>query len=698
MSQMTDLHTFALNARTIGSGNETIVLCHGFGTDQSIWDKIIPLLAENYTLVLFDWPFSGAVTDKSLYDHAKYTSFEPYADDLITIIDEMDLKCVTFVGHSMSAMIGCIASAKKPEVFKRLILVAASPRNIEFPLSWPLSANIQKFENVHSNANEGETNVNEDTSDAENSKVEDEECTLLMKYCLISRGYMLCGQDSLQVDLPYGVTDEQRNIVLFPQIEEVYGFTNYANLEESKEIASETEKPVLRQLFVTLSPGLCQKVQHHVSFLKRMDNSSPSAKRSRPTRQNHFWLDDYGGRHCPQIPREKGFHDRVQNFIQETCEAGAYFILENPFFRVSLAHKTTLHVMKLYVVENISEDSTCTHCSSASFHDIVASEEAYHFIIPKNEKADLEIDALTNQSHLLHGMIHSSGYGHLLCINGTNGGKIATEDLSKKRFMDLRLLHGVAFGHSWFSRWEYKYNGPKEVYNNAMKTLNSLELDIMRSTLSDTKFKTKIERMIRFYVDLSETRIISLRDILLYMLHMKDISLVTKTKVNTKEKSTGLMELSTAMYEAGCNTWSTETLGLVAHSIFNALKECRDKGTVDKMSTEEIIQAVARQYNDRNLVVYVLGFLNNVIIDDYIICRTSDARTKKSKHEYAVCELNEREIASYWVPGKDVYSDVLFLYKHVLLGYTEPEVKAAVNTILDAKLFVKEWPSVGSES
>lgn len=118
----------ALNARTIGSGNETIVLCHGFGTDQSIWDKIIPLLAENYTLVLFDWPFSGAVTDKSLYDHAKYTSFEPYADDLITIIDEMDLKCVTFVGHSMSAMIGCIASTKKPELFKRLILVTASPR------------------------------------------------------------------------------------------------------------------------------------------------------------------------------------------------------------------------------------------------------------------------------------------------------------------------------------------------------------------------------------------------------------------------------------------------------------------------------------------------------------------------------------------------------------------------------------------
>ncbi|XP_029128534.1 probable strigolactone esterase DAD2 [Cajanus cajan] len=112
----------ALNARIIGSGIETIVFCHGFGADQSIWDKIIPLLAENYSLVLFDWPFSGTVTDKNLYDHAKYTSFKPYADDLITIIGEMVLKCVTFVGHSMSAMIGSFASTKKPELFKRLIL------------------------------------------------------------------------------------------------------------------------------------------------------------------------------------------------------------------------------------------------------------------------------------------------------------------------------------------------------------------------------------------------------------------------------------------------------------------------------------------------------------------------------------------------------------------------------------------------
>lgn len=117
-----------LNARIVGCGTETIVFGHGYGTNQSIWDKILPLLSQNYRLVLFDWPFSGTVKDENLYDPLKYTSLEGYAHDLITLLNEMNLKHVTFVGHSMSGMIGCFASIKSPHLFKRLVLVGSSPR------------------------------------------------------------------------------------------------------------------------------------------------------------------------------------------------------------------------------------------------------------------------------------------------------------------------------------------------------------------------------------------------------------------------------------------------------------------------------------------------------------------------------------------------------------------------------------------
>jgi pimeloyl-ACP methyl ester carboxylesterase len=81
---------------------------------------------------MFDWPFSGYVKDENLYDPLKYSSLEAFADDLITLLDQMELKVVTFVGHSMSGMIGCLASIKRPQLFKRLILLGASPRYILF--------------------------------------------------------------------------------------------------------------------------------------------------------------------------------------------------------------------------------------------------------------------------------------------------------------------------------------------------------------------------------------------------------------------------------------------------------------------------------------------------------------------------------------------------------------------------------------
>ncbi|KAF8036494.1 hypothetical protein BT93_C2271 [Corymbia citriodora subsp. variegata] len=118
----------SVNARTIGSGDETIVLAHGFGGDQSLWDKISPSLAKHYRVLSFDWCFSGAIQDKNLFDPAKYSTYDAYADDLIALLEEWDLKSVIFLGHSMSGMIGCIASIKRPELFRKLILLLASPR------------------------------------------------------------------------------------------------------------------------------------------------------------------------------------------------------------------------------------------------------------------------------------------------------------------------------------------------------------------------------------------------------------------------------------------------------------------------------------------------------------------------------------------------------------------------------------------
>ncbi|KAL3745029.1 hypothetical protein ACJRO7_014182 [Eucalyptus globulus] len=118
-----------LNAKLTGSGTETVVLAHGFGADQTMWDKILPVLSQHFRVLVFDWGFSGAVKEQEgLFDPVKHSSYEGFACDLISLLDELDLKSTVFVGHSMSGMIGCIASVKRPDLFERLILLGASPR------------------------------------------------------------------------------------------------------------------------------------------------------------------------------------------------------------------------------------------------------------------------------------------------------------------------------------------------------------------------------------------------------------------------------------------------------------------------------------------------------------------------------------------------------------------------------------------
>jgi pimeloyl-ACP methyl ester carboxylesterase len=120
----------AMNAKIVGSGKDSIILAHGYGGDHTVWDKIVPTLSQHYRGIVFDWVCAGAVKDFNLFDYEKHSSYDGFADDLIGLMDEMKLKGVTFMGHSMSGMFGCIASVKRPDLFQRLVLLGASPRYI----------------------------------------------------------------------------------------------------------------------------------------------------------------------------------------------------------------------------------------------------------------------------------------------------------------------------------------------------------------------------------------------------------------------------------------------------------------------------------------------------------------------------------------------------------------------------------------
>lgn len=88
------------------------------------------------------------------------------------------------------------------------------------------------------------------------------------------------------------------------------------------------------------------------------------------------------------------------------------------------------------------------------------------------------------QTHLLHGVLHTNGFGHLLRICGREAGsgvlagrqlmalwehlcgalrakQVSVEDASKKNGMDFKLLHACAFGATWYGSFGYAFGrGP----------------------------------------------------------------------------------------------------------------------------------------------------------------------------------------------------------------------------------------------
>eukprot|EP00253_Pinus_taeda_P026807 PITA_26807 len=116
-----------LNVKVLGSGKRILVLSHGFGADQSVWQYILPYLETHYKVIVFDMVFSGNV-DSNHFGFDRHTSLSAYVADLLAILDELKVEKCLYVGHSVSGMVGCLASIERPELFERLILLCASPR------------------------------------------------------------------------------------------------------------------------------------------------------------------------------------------------------------------------------------------------------------------------------------------------------------------------------------------------------------------------------------------------------------------------------------------------------------------------------------------------------------------------------------------------------------------------------------------
>ncbi|MFK5707077.1 alpha/beta fold hydrolase [Lysinibacillus boronitolerans] len=114
------------NVTILGQGDQPLIFAHGFGCDQNMWRFITPAFMDKYQIILFDYVGSGN-SDINAYSSEKYQSLQGYVQDLLDIIETLSLQKSIFVGHSISAMIGLLASIQHPDYFKKLIMIGPSP-------------------------------------------------------------------------------------------------------------------------------------------------------------------------------------------------------------------------------------------------------------------------------------------------------------------------------------------------------------------------------------------------------------------------------------------------------------------------------------------------------------------------------------------------------------------------------------------
>lgn len=177
---------------------------------------------------------------------------------------------------------------------------------LEVPKTWAFMSELVRYKSHVDNSNEDNLQgaAYDGRSYVENSKVKDS--LLLMKFYSLSFGvvsHLLSDRDGIELDLPFEVTEEELDIILYPRstfilgrsgtgkttvltmklyqkeklhylVTGSYGTEDGVSSEagqksEISEIPAAENGAVLRQLFLTVSPKLCYAVRQHVSHLKR---------------------------------------------------------------------------------------------------------------------------------------------------------------------------------------------------------------------------------------------------------------------------------------------------------------------------------------------------------------------------------------------------------------------------------------------
>ena len=111
-----------LHYRSLGRGDQSILILHGLFGSSDNWLSFARHLGEKYTVYLLDLRNHGRSPHSDLHNYMVM------AEDVLTFILEHKLKKPHIIGHSMGGKVAMRMSFEAPQQFDKLIIIDITPK------------------------------------------------------------------------------------------------------------------------------------------------------------------------------------------------------------------------------------------------------------------------------------------------------------------------------------------------------------------------------------------------------------------------------------------------------------------------------------------------------------------------------------------------------------------------------------------
>lgn len=264
--------------------------------------------------------------------------------------------------------------------------------------------------------------------------------------------------------------------------------------------------------------------------------------------------------------------------------------------------------------------------------------------------------------------------------------------------MDLRLLHGAAYGQSWFGHWGYQFGRgsfgvTQQMYEKALEALQNVPLCILAHHIGPSNMEVPI--LFSKYQTLSSRSLVTLGDLLKFMLDLKS-SLPKESALHTYNPG--------ILVENSCR-WSPKRIEMAARVIVESLKKAKFRW----VSRQEVRDAARAYVGDTGLLDFVLKSLGNHVVGKYLVRRCLNPVTKVLEYcleDISNTSTNPEEFVTSdsklksrcKISRVQLMNDMFYIYRHILRGQTKDmdstitsTISLALRIVLDSKYFIKDY-------